>query len=239
MIKERKEVLKATKKEDKDKFWGLFSLEGGKKDNMDYIVTVLKHVVHELEQEYVSNDSIYSDFLNLYHKVCAYRSSIQSVSQEIAEVKKLQTLTDEKVRNFESERIRRKTESEQAVLENEKEIENIQKKIEQLKEDTRDFALQLQMVVCEKDGILQGIEALKLQKPGFFSSRKRKTEYAEKNKQYSDQLQMAIEKERNCEPDCLKEKDRKMSFQIEIEKLINQSKDDQSVFAEWESKSKN
>lgn len=69
--KGKKEVLKATKKEDKDKFWGLFSLEGGKKDNMDYIVTVLKHVVHELEQEYVSNDSIYSDFLNLYHKVCS------------------------------------------------------------------------------------------------------------------------------------------------------------------------
>lgn len=72
--KGKKEVLKATKKEDKDKFWGLFSLEGGKKDNMDYIVTVLKHVVHELEQEYVSNDSIYSDFLNLYHKVCAYEA---------------------------------------------------------------------------------------------------------------------------------------------------------------------
>ena len=123
--KGKREVLKATKKEDKDKFWGLFSLEGGKKDNMDYIVTVLKHVVHELEQDYVSNASIYSDFLNLYHKVCAYRSRVQSVSQEIAEVKKLQTLTDEKVRNFESERIRRKTESEQAVLENEKEIENI------------------------------------------------------------------------------------------------------------------
>ena len=32
----------------------------------------------------------------------------------------------------------------------------------------------------------------------------------------------------------MKEKDRKRSFQIEIEKLINQSKDDQSVFAEWE-----
>lgn len=232
--KGKKEVLKATKKEDKDKFWGLFSLEGGKKDNMDYIVTVLKHVVHELEQEYVSNDSIYSDFLNLYHKVCAYRSSVQSVSQEIAEVKKLQTLTDEKVRNFESERIRRKTESEQSVLENEKEIENIQKKIEQLKEDTRDLVLQLQMIACEKDGILQGIEALKLQKPGFFSARKRKTEYVEKNKQYSGQLQMAIEKERELRTGLLERERQEKSFQIEIEKLINQSKDDQSVFAEWE-----
>ena len=38
-------------------------------------------------------------------------------------MKNLQILTDEKVRNFESERIGRKTESEQAVLENEKEIE--------------------------------------------------------------------------------------------------------------------
>lgn len=134
----------------------MFSLEGGKKDNMDYIVTVLKHVVHELEQEYVSNDSIYSDFLNLYHKVCAYRSRVQSVSQEIAEVKKLQTLTDEKVRNFESERIRRKTESEQAVLENEKEIENIQKKTEQLKEDTRDSVLQLQRLPAKRMEFFRG-----------------------------------------------------------------------------------
>ena len=126
------------------------------------------------------------------------------------------------------------TESEQAVLENEKEIENIQKKIEQLKEDTRDFVLQLQMVACEKDGILQGIEVLKLQKPGFFSSRKRKTEYAEKNKQYSDQLQMAIEKERELRTGLLERERQEKSFQIEIEKLINQSKDDQSVFAEWE-----
>ena len=90
------------------------------------------------------------------------------------------------------------------------------------------------MVACEKDGILQGIEALKLQKPGFFSSRKRKTEYAEKNKQYSDQLQMAIEKERELRTGLLEGERQEKSFQIEIEKLINQSKDDQSVFAEWE-----
>ena len=40
--KGRHEKLKITKKEDADKFWGLFSIEGGKKDNMKYIVTVLK-----------------------------------------------------------------------------------------------------------------------------------------------------------------------------------------------------
>lgn len=45
---------------------------------------------------------------------------------------------------------------------------------------------------------------------------------------------MAIEKERELRTGLLERERQEKSFQIEIEKLINQSKDDQSVFAEWE-----
>ena len=79
--KGRHEKLKITKKEDADKFWGLFSIEGGKKDNMKYIVTVLKHIVNYLECEYTSDDDIYENFLEMYDKVYNYRGNIQNTSQ--------------------------------------------------------------------------------------------------------------------------------------------------------------
>lgn len=232
--KGKQEVLKATKKEGEDKFWGLFSLEGGKKDNMDYIVTVLKHVVHELEEEYRSNDTIYSDFLSLYHKVCAYRSRVQTVSQQIIEVKQLQALTKKKIQIFRDEESRKKTELEQAALEQKKEIENIRGKLDQLKQDAGDLALQLQMVTCEKDGVLQGIEALKLQKPGLFSRRKYKTAFAEKNRQYSEQLQIVIDKERKLRTGLLEGERQEKSFREEIGKRIKQSEAEQAAFMEWE-----
>ena len=82
------ERLKITKKEDMDKFWGVFSIEGGKKDNMEYIVTVLKHIVYHLEQEYTPNNDIYLGFITLYDKVNNYRNKIQNVAEKIISIRK-------------------------------------------------------------------------------------------------------------------------------------------------------
>ena len=46
-----------------DKFWGLFSLEGGKADNMANIITSLNHIVEYLDKEYISDDDVYEDFI--------------------------------------------------------------------------------------------------------------------------------------------------------------------------------
>lgn len=78
----------------------------------------------------------------------------------------------------------------------EEDIRNIQHRIGDLETALQDDNAQLRKVQDDKDAISQCIEALKLQKPGFFSARKRKNEFREKNRIYSDQLQKAILEER-------------------------------------------
>ena len=118
------ERLKITKKEDMDKFWGVFSIEGGKKDNMEYIVTVLKHIVYHLEQEYTPNNDIYLGFITLYDKVNNYRNKIQNVAEKIISIRKIQLEIKEKLQKFESNLIRKKNDLEQLVSENKKKISN-------------------------------------------------------------------------------------------------------------------
>ncbi len=65
--------------EDPDKFWGLFSLEGGKSQNMEKILTALQGIVDyfdEYEAEYEENTKAYEDFEREYKKVSRSRQLI-------------------------------------------------------------------------------------------------------------------------------------------------------------------
>lgn len=227
------ERLKITKKEDMDKFWGVFSIEGGKKDNMEYIVTVLKHIVYHLEQEYTPNNDIYLGFITLYDKVNNYRNNIQNVAEKIISIRKIQLEIKEKLQKFESNLIRKKNDLEQLVSENKKKIEDIKEKIKDLENDRINLGMQLQVAKIENNRILQCIEALKIQKPGFFSLRKSKKEYREKNKMYSEQLQSSITNESLINGKLIEVERQIQCFQVEIEKIISKSKDEQVAFTKW------
>ena len=60
-----------------DKFWGLFSLEGGKADNMANIITSLNHIVEYLDKEYISDDDVYEEFIKLYNFVDNKKEQMQ------------------------------------------------------------------------------------------------------------------------------------------------------------------
>ena len=83
------EELVSEENKENNKFWGLFSLEGGRKENMDYIVKVLKHVVSYLEKEYEPDEEIYQKFMNQYKDVCLYREERQKISETINKLNKL------------------------------------------------------------------------------------------------------------------------------------------------------
>lgn len=51
-----------------NKFWGLFSLEGGKSNNIDGIIARIEAVI-DFFDEYKSDETIYSEFLNQYNIV--------------------------------------------------------------------------------------------------------------------------------------------------------------------------
>lgn len=232
------ERLIIKEKEEKNRFWGLFSLEGGSKEHMEYMVIVLKHVVYYLENEYKPNEDIYQNFIELYENVCAYRNKIQAVSQEITTLKQLFTKINEKCEKYDSEVIIRKNNLNQYISENTKKIGNIQSKVEKLETDVNDFNLQLQKNECEKNSIIQCIEVLKLQKPRFFSPRKIKIEFREKNKIYSDQLQNVIGNESIIRSK-LAELERQIKrLQVELEKNKRELKQEQATFSEWEQSEK-
>jgi hypothetical protein len=87
------EKPKATPCED-EKYWGLFSLEGGKKENMSGIITVLKHVENYLYKSYESNSDIYARFLEQYRKQCKYKDERQRIAKDQAELLHLQKETE-------------------------------------------------------------------------------------------------------------------------------------------------
>ncbi len=221
-----------------NRFWGLFSIEGGRKENMEYLVTVLKHVVYYLENEYIPNDAIYQDFTERYDEVYAYRTKIQTVSQEIMKFKQLLTKINKQHKKYNSEVIIRKNNLVQCISRNTQRIEVIQSEVENLEVDVNDLKLQLQKIECEKNSIIQCMDALKLHKPRFFSPRKIKIEFREKNRIYSAQLQNIIGNEGTIRSKLIESERQIKKLQVEITKNETESKQEQTKFYEWEQSEK-
>ena len=75
--------------EKEEKFWGLFSLEGGKKDNMNNILTSIEEVINDLNNNYVSNDDVYNDFKIQYEYLLKFKQEKQIFCEKYPLLKKL------------------------------------------------------------------------------------------------------------------------------------------------------
>ena len=66
-----------------EKFWGLSSWEGGKKDNMEGIITALKHAFSHLDGKYVPKNEVYDNFLKRYQQLSEYKHERQAVADNV------------------------------------------------------------------------------------------------------------------------------------------------------------
>lgn len=155
-----------------EKFWGLFSLEGGKKDNMDGILTSLKHVVYYLENEYEPNADVYDDFITQYEYILEYKHERQAVSEKYLLLGNLREQLNQAVASHQSNK--EKIEKEYNLLV--EEYVNYRKQAlirkSQLEVEIRNNDEKIEYNLSEQKQTNQAIEALKLQKPGFFQKRK-------------------------------------------------------------------
>lgn len=230
------EKLISEEREENDQFWGLFSLEGGRKDNMDYIVTVLKHVVKYFEEEYISNEGIYQEFKKQYKEIVAYRRERQGICERINLLDQLIKMTDEKRNNYNMEEAARQKGLSESKLKIEENIENIQHETDDLENILQDSDLLLCKVQADKESIHQCIEALKLQKPGFFSTRKRKNEFREKNRIYSEQLQQVIIEEQGIKAKIFEAERQLKKLQSDVFRHKAELKQNQDAFEQWKKK---
>lgn len=69
---------------DTDKFWGLFSLEGGRSANMNHITANVKCVAKYLNEEYVSDSDVYAEFIEQYERVSNIRKETQKFAEKVS-----------------------------------------------------------------------------------------------------------------------------------------------------------
>ena len=80
--KKREELVKESVPGE-EKFWGVFSLEGGKANNMRNILTNMKHIHKYLEEDYLPNQGVYKQFLSHYEEVKAIRTKRQEFADSV------------------------------------------------------------------------------------------------------------------------------------------------------------
>ncbi len=61
--------------------WGLFSLEGGRKENMTNMINYIYEICNDLDKNYKPDTGVYFDFLNMYNAVVQYRNNVQKYSE--------------------------------------------------------------------------------------------------------------------------------------------------------------
>ena len=191
----QKELVKEPN-EEPDKFWGLFSLEGGNKANMKYISTVLEHVVEELRENYTPDSSIYVDFKKQYQKVIDYRNAKQAIADKIKKMNRLfDQITKEKEQYY-AEKELRKRELLRKCSDLNNELECIQQKLDRIECNQAEKVSQLADLNDKSENLDTCLKTLELQKPCFLQFRKRK-KYNEDVKQYSDEKLEVLKKIRS------------------------------------------
>lgn len=233
------EVLEKEEKEENNKSWGLFSLEGGRKENMDYIITVLKHVVNHLENEYTSNPKIYEEFKKRYNEVCTYRKNRQTLSDKIDELSVLLRQISDKQKIYDKEKDNRQTTIEEKSAKYKEYIVGIKNAIKDFETGKQECQARLSGILENKNTLQQYIDALKLQKPGLFSPRRIKNEYREQMSEYSDKLIKSISAEQSVRKEITEIESQLKVNQNNIVNMENEIAQDKYLFEEWSKKTEN
>ncbi|MCD8021586.1 MAG: AAA domain-containing protein [Lachnospiraceae bacterium] len=191
--KRREELIKESAPEE-EKFWGVFSLEGGKADNMSNILTNIKHIHKYLEEEYLPDGDIYPQFLKQYEEVQGFRAKKQAYAEHLSAY-------EDYTRELEQARAK----YEKNLMENEKELRAELQKQEENEQECRQELESLQArlgkahnrteaVRKTMDSMIICLQTYEKQRPGLLAGRKRKEEYKSKLTEITDQL-AALEKE--------------------------------------------
>lgn len=199
------EILEAEKDNTKEN-WGLFSLEGGKAENVRYIITSLRHVYNYFET-YNADNTAYEEFKKNYEKVIAYRDNMQKLKECYEEREKYdKNLSNEKEKII-------SLESENKVLE--KELDKVEKEISE-------YNRKIENNEIGKNQIKEVLELLKIEKPNILErvfNRSKVKVYDTKKEEYKNQLLNLLDNSSKLTSKKMKYEDKKVEIIKKIEGL--------------------
>lgn len=228
-------------KDEENKFWGAFSLEGGRKDNMKKIITLFKGIYEYFgNNEYKDNQAIYKEFMQEYEEVSLVKKNIEKKIEKKAksfddmvklneEIKRREITFYEKINKKETNNVDKISQL----------IVSIENEIEKYDESLQSIISEGSKINNDKKRVEQLIETIKLQKPGFLASPKKKKEYNNNIGEYSKQMILILEAEAENEKNKIEVENKKQ----ENEKLkVKHKKEIHDLLLEqsnWEEKEKN
>jgi hypothetical protein len=185
----------ANKDMKEERFWGTFSLEGGKAENMTNILNKIECIVKYLNEEYKSDGEIYNKFKKQYTYVTDLRSNAKDLQKKYTNYKNAkQNINSTVFANEEAEKVKiesQKLEFEKTVEKNRADINEITGKLDFIKAQRADLA---NSISNQK----MSVELKRSQKGGFldrlFNSNKNKAFENEVNELLS-RLQKLIDED--------------------------------------------
>lgn len=216
--------------------WGTFSLEGGRAENMNKILTTIKHIHKYLEEEYQPDRNIYQAFLDQYEEVRALRQRTQAAADSIRSRQDCAQKLEQARASFRTEAARRETKLQEELQKLESSIQSCQRQLRGLQLSLEEAAGETAAIRKNRDSLELCLQASMQQKPGFLAGRRAKEAY---NSQISGITAQLIKLQDSEEEHSRQER----GFRSQIARLREQQQRDagqhaalQKDFAAWRSR---
>ena len=232
------EVISVTPNDGEDKFWGLFSLEGGKKVNMEKIIANMKAVVKYFDEEYVPDDNVYSDFKKLYNEVMALRGQRQKLADGIKEYNAIQLEIDRRKNNYKADYENKSRVHSQQCKEAEAALIECENELSQVENQLRENEGRKEGIAELKRNADQYAQLIREQKPGFLASRAEKEAHKVKMDEAAQQLKSILENSLECDKKAAFLKKQFSELQNKKSSCLKKKENIEGEFEKWNSAEK-
>lgn len=230
--KKREELVKESVPGE-EKFWGVFSLEGGKADNMTNILTNMKHIHKYLEEEYLPDQDIYKEFLKHYEEVKAIQTRRQEFADSIRVYQECIQKLEQACGSYQKELGEKENQlctEIHKLAETERECGH---RLEQLKISLREVQNRAEIVQKNMTSMDKCLQMHKEQRPGFFAGKKKKEEYRSRLNEITSQLVKLSNEDTECSKQEKEINNNILLHQMELRQSTEKQEKLQQNFNSW------
>lgn len=155
-----------------EKYWGLFSIEGGKSANINKLLAEIKKIKEYLSTEHKSDSTVYAEFIRKYTDLKDEIDDIQKYIDCLKELNKTKYIFKDKLAKFESDKDRKSIQisHQKKVIGNKLQL-NLDKQT-RLRLEISSIVHKLDSLKLNNSQYQKEYDLLLLEKPKFFNIRK-------------------------------------------------------------------
>lgn len=216
-----------------DRNWGLFSMEGGRAENMNAIRSAINHIFEYLNEEYIPDPDIYKEFLKEYQDVVALRKKAADYAEKCKAIISYRKDYEESSVLLTNNRSIKENEVTGNISKLDAEISSYTQKQELINSQLEDIINNRKEIQDHKEQYESVLASINNQKPGIFFIWSKKREYNEMLNKANQKLLESIDEDK-----CLADKERELKRELDIiTKNISQFNEkisaEKNEFNEW------